>query len=160
MDSRSPSPPKVRLILRSPEETRAGILTMSPEHRAQLSPRWVDFVTTATEADPWVHGFDLVLNGTDLRVGSVGFKGPPGQDRSIEIAYCVEPEHQGLGYATEAADLLVQFAFDSGMVSTVRAHTLPESNASTRVLTKCGFSHIGEVIDPEDGRVWRWERSH
>ena len=31
-------------------------------------------------------------------------------------------------------------------------------NASTRVLTKCGFRHIGQVIDPEDGPVWRWER--
>ena len=30
--------------------------------------------------------------------------------------------------------------------------------ASTRVLTKCGFSRIGEVIDPDDGLVWRWEK--
>jgi RimJ/RimL family protein N-acetyltransferase len=27
-----------------------------------------------------------------------------------------------------------------------------------RVLAKCGFQHIGEVIDPEDGLVWRWEK--
>jgi hypothetical protein len=27
------------------------------------------------------------------------------------------------------------------------------------VLTKNGFTKLGEVIDPEDGRVWRWERS-
>ena len=36
---------------------------------------------------------------------------------------------------------------------------LPEATASTRVLRKCGFVHIGEVVDPEDGPVWRWERS-
>ena len=40
----------------------------------------------------------------------------------------------------------------------VRAHTLPQPSASTRVLTKCGFRHIGAVIDPEDGLVWRWEK--
>ena len=33
-----------------------------------------------------------------------------------------------------------------------------EANASTRVLTKCGFRHVGEVMDPEDGLVWRWEK--
>jgi RimJ/RimL family protein N-acetyltransferase len=38
------------------------------------------------------------------------------------------------------------------------AHTLPEANASGRVLAKCGLRFVGEVIDPEDGSVWRWER--
>jgi RimJ/RimL family protein N-acetyltransferase len=39
----------------------------------------------------------------------------------------------------------------------VRAHTLPERNASTRILEKCGFTFRGEILDPEDGLVWRWE---
>ncbi|MGH7631966.1 MAG: hypothetical protein ACREOF_21740 [Gemmatimonadales bacterium] len=30
-------------------------------------------------------------------------------------------------------------------------------NASARVLEKLGFRRLGEVIDPEDGPVWRWE---
>jgi len=70
----------------------------------------------------------------------------------------VAPEHQGKGYATEAANALVVFAFSTGQVRVVRAHTLREQNASTRVLVKCGFRHVGEVIDPEDGLVWRWEK--
>ena len=40
----------------------------------------------------------------------------------------------------------------------VRAHTFLEANASTRVLTKCGFRSVGEVFDPEDGLVWTWEK--
>ncbi len=32
-----------------------------------------------------------------------------------------------------------------------------QENASTRVLTKCKFKWVGEVMDPEDGLVWRWE---
>jgi hypothetical protein len=39
----------------------------------------------------------------------------------------------------------------------VRAHTKYPN--SERVLTKCGFERIGEVIDPEDGLVCRWERT-
>jgi len=50
-------------------------------------------------------------------------------------------------------------ALSHEQVRTVRAHPLPQPNASTRVLTKCGFQRIGEVIDPEDGLVWRWERN-
>jgi hypothetical protein len=26
------------------------------------------------------------------------------------------------------------------------------------VLRRCGFEQAGEVIDPEDGLVWRWQR--
>ena len=84
---------------------------------------------------------------------------PPAADGFVEIAYGVAREYQGKGYATEAAQALTDYAFASGKVRVVLAHTRPEPNASTRVLTKCGFRRIGEVIDPEDGLVWRWEKS-
>jgi hypothetical protein len=25
-------------------------------------------------------------------------------------------------------------------------------------LAKCGFEHVGEVVDPEDGLVWKFEK--
>lgn len=37
------------------------------------------------------------------------------------------------------------------------AHTLPKVKDSDRALGKPGMTKIGEIIDPEDGRVWRWE---
>ena len=91
-------------------------------------------------------------------IGSAGFKGPPDSTGTVEIAYAIVPSFEGRGYAPEAATALVGFASASGQVRTVRAHTLPASNASTRVLLKCGFHHIDTVVDPEDGTVWRWER--
>jgi RimJ/RimL family protein N-acetyltransferase len=76
----------------------------------------------------------------------------------VEIAYQVEQDHQGKGYATEAAAALTRFALETGQVKTVIAHTLPQTGASSKVLTKCGFQHVGEVIHPEDGKVWKWEK--
>jgi RimJ/RimL family protein N-acetyltransferase len=76
----------------------------------------------------------------------------------VEIAYGVDPEYQGNGFATEAAAALTNYAICSKLVRVVRAHTLPEKNASTRVLLKNGFTNHGDVIDPDDGPVWRWER--
>lgn len=87
------------------------------------------------------------------------FKGPPDADGMVEIAYGIVPAYQGQGYATEAAAALVAFAFESGRVRLVRAHTLAANHASNHVLTKCGFASIGEVMDPEDGLVWRWALS-
>jgi RimJ/RimL family protein N-acetyltransferase len=91
-------------------------------------------------------------------IGTCGFKGPPDSAGVVEIAYGIVPSFEGRGYATEAAQALVDFAHRHREVRTVRAHTLPDNRASVRVLEKCGFLHMGEVMDPDDGLVLRFER--
>ena len=97
------------------------------------------------------------MTGTGAGVGSCGFKGPPDANGTVEIAYGIAPAHQNKGYATEAAAALVRFALASGEVRVVRAHTRERAGASARVLAKCHFEPLGQVVDPEDGLVWRWE---
>ena len=77
----------------------------------------------------------------------------------VEIAYAIVPGHQGKGYATEVAKALTEYAFRSPEVTVVCAHTLPEGVASPRVLMKAGFRQLGEVVAPEEGLVWRFERA-
>lgn len=147
----------LRLVVREPAEVLTWIDAMSASDQAEISADWIARVRAATSADPWTCGFVMVHRASDAAVGSCGYKSPPGPDWIVEIAYGVDSDHQGLGYATEAAKAMVAYAFASGRVRTVRAHTRPELNASTRVLTKCGFAQVGEVVDPDDGLVWRWE---
>ena len=61
------------------------------------------------------------------------------------------------GYVTVAARLLVPNPTTSGQARLVRAYTLPEENASTRILEKCGFRYRGAVNHAEDGLIWLWE---
>lgn len=125
----------------------------------EVSPVWIEQLRRSRAADPWVHGFGLVEKRSGKLVGTAGFKGPPDEHGVVEIAYAVVPSCRGRGYATEAAAVLVEWAFADERVRTVRAHTLTEANASTRVLAKCGFARVGDVVDPEDGIIWRWERA-
>jgi ribosomal-protein-alanine N-acetyltransferase len=147
----------LELVPRTRDEVRAFIDHMPPEIRKEVSPTWLAMLESSGEIDPWIHGFTLVHKNSGTAVGSCGFKGPPDEPGMVEIAYAIDPEHQGKGYATEAAAALVSYALGSDQVHLVRAHTLPVHNASTRVLTKCGFQRVGEAIDPDDGLVWRWE---
>ena len=123
-----------------------------------LPPDWLAALRSSSGPDPWRHGFFVVHRESGSVIGSAGFKGPPDPAGIVEIAYGIVPSFERRGYATEAAAALVDFAFASGQVRTVRAHTLPQPNASTRVLSKCGFGYLGTVVDPDDGPVWRWER--
>jgi len=102
-------------------------------------------------------GYFVIDEGTREVVGSCAFKAPPTDEGTVEIAYFTYPGFEGLGYATGMARKLIALASGSPTVQRIIAHTLPETSASTRVLERVGMKHVGEVIDPEDGRVWRWE---
>jgi RimJ/RimL family protein N-acetyltransferase len=125
----------------------------------EVSPAWLAALRHSRDPDPWRHGFFVVHRETGVAIGSAGFTGPPDATGAVELAYGIVPSFEGRGFATEAAAALVEFAFGSGRVGLIRAHTLPEANASTRVLRKCGFRHTATLVDPVDGPVWRWERS-
>lgn len=149
-----------RLTLRAMtlSEVRAMIANAPAEERAQMSPEWLAKLESSTSADPWVHGYSIILRSTGEIIGKCGFKGPPTPEGWVEIAYGVDPAHRCRGYATETAGALALHAFQMDGVREVRAHTRPEPNASTRALTKSGFRFVGEVIEPEDCLVWRWEK--
>ena len=93
---------------------------------------------------------------TGEAVGLSGFKAAPADD-SVEIGYLTFPRLEGRGHATRTIAALAALAWRD--VSLVVAHTLPVANASNTALVRQGFAHVGEMIDPEDGLVWRWEKS-
>ena len=107
--------------------------------------------------DPVFGGYLAVDEEHGLVVGTCGFKHGPERDGLVEIAYFTFPEFEGRGYATAMARELLALALGFKGVREVIAHTLPVPNASTRVLEKAGLIRTGEIVDPEDGRVWRWE---
>ena len=124
----------------------------------EVSAEFLARLNGSAPPDHWKDGFAVVHLAEHVVVGLCSFTGAPSTDGTVEIAYGIAPDYRGRGYATEAAQALVDYAFASGLVRTIRAHTLPKYNASTGVLLKCGFTLVGEVTYPEDGVVWRWQR--
>jgi ribosomal-protein-alanine N-acetyltransferase len=157
MDTATVDTKRLRLVPRTPEDALTGVAGMPPDQRAEVSPVWLARVQSGS-ADVWTLGFSMVDRATGGAIGSCGFKDAPDADGMVEIAYGVAVEHQNQGFATEAAQALVEFAFRSGPVRVVRAHTFESANNSARVLAKCGFHALGQVVEPEDGLVWRWEK--
>ena len=98
------------------------------------------------EAAGWLAWYVLVGHGEGRGgsvIGGAGFLGPPGPEATVEIGYSFVPEARGQGYAAEAVQALVQFAFGSGRVSRVIAHTGDDNLASSAVLRRCGFDRVG-----------------
>lgn len=124
----------------------------------EVSTAWIEQLQELTAPDPWSLGFAICERASGLVIGSCGFKGPPDEYGEVELGYGIAPAFEGRGYATEATLALIEFATQDPRVRMITAHTLRETNASGRVLTKCGFAFAGDVDDPDDGPIWRWER--
>jgi len=118
----------------------------------------LEFLGSVESFPPWI-GYLCIDVATDEVIGAGSFKGGPDAEDCVEIAYYTFPEFEGRGFGTETAGALVELAREQEGVRAVLAHTLPEANASTRILGKLDFVHLGEVEDPEDGRVWRWRQA-
>ncbi|WP_123535239.1 GNAT family N-acetyltransferase [Halosimplex salinum] len=65
------------------------------------------------------------------------------QRGSVEIGYWIAPDHQGNGYATAAAELLVDYCFTERRLHKVDARVLAFNDGSRAVLEKVGFEHEG-----------------
>ena len=147
----------------------AGVLAAARESPATLSSKLGALVDLADEfvlpmleqsatllaskprAPEW--GCFLAVDDDAGRVvGFCGFKDGPAADGSVEVAYFTFPAFEGRGVATWMATELVARAGRRRVI----AHTLPERNASCRVLENAGFVLVGDVVDPEDGPVWQW----
>ncbi len=76
-------------------------------------------------------------------LGICGFKGRPDVSGSVEIGYSVLTQFRNQGYASEAVERLLTWAFSHQSVIEVSAETLPHLQQSIRVMKKNGFEYTG-----------------
>ena len=69
--------------------------------------------------------------------------GPDLPECEVEIGYLLKRSAWGKGYATEAAERLLRFAFEETELDEVVAVTDPENGASQNVLSKIGMTEEG-----------------
>jgi RimJ/RimL family protein N-acetyltransferase len=93
----------------------------------------------------------------NLLIGLCGYKGQPDENGMVEFGYEIKTDYRNKGLATELAKALVSNAFDFEQIKYIQAHTLGATNASTKVLLKCGFQKIDEVANKELGTLWKWQ---
>jgi [ribosomal protein S5]-alanine N-acetyltransferase len=99
---------------------------------------------------PWY----ILLRDPPTLIGTVGFKGRPDLEGTVEIGYGVADGFERQGYTPEAVAAAVEWAWGRG-AATILAHTFERHTASVRVLEKCGFRLRGpgfEEVDENERR--------
>ncbi|MDN3015671.1 GNAT family N-acetyltransferase [Paenibacillus sp. BSR1-1] len=89
-------------------------------------------------------GVWLVINKeNNAIIGDIGFKGKPDSENIVEVGYGIVPAAQNKGYATEAVNEILKWAFSSGNVKTIVAECLIDNITSIKVLEKLNMKRIG-----------------
>jgi RimJ/RimL family protein N-acetyltransferase len=98
---------------------------------------------------------------TGRLVGDVGLSPAEGEPGVIKIGYTIAPEFQGRGYATEAIEVLVAYAFERLGAEVVRAYASADNLPSIRVAEKIGMRLVERMEHRSGDEVWfgvRYER--
>ena len=64
---------------------------------------------------------------------------PGGKESQAEIGWCLSPDHQGRGYATEAVAELVRICFEDLGLRRLTAEAFADNTPSTKVMEKLGM---------------------
>lgn len=88
----------------------------------------------------------LVCDG-DERLGDVSLAPIDERRGWANLGYWIHPAHQGNGYATEAARLVVSHGFEALRLHRISATIVTRNEASKRVVEKLGFVHEGTKRD-------------
>ena len=89
-------------------------------------------------------------------IGDIGFHDEPvapsaSAPKSVEFGYGVIESHRRRGFATEAAEALMQWARERHDVQRFLLSISPKNEASRALAAKMGFQKVGFKIDDEDG---------
>ncbi|MCQ3936553.1 MAG: GNAT family N-acetyltransferase [Chloroflexi bacterium] len=77
-------------------------------------------------------------------------------DRRAEMGYTIARKYWGQGFATEAAQALIQYGFEKLALVRIEAVVLPENKASSQVLLKAGMQFEGLL---RSYQVWKGKPS-
>jgi RimJ/RimL family protein N-acetyltransferase len=107
--------------------------------------------------EPWLLRA-VGLRETRTMIGFIGFHTLPGPDYlkpyspgSVEFGYTIFPDYRGKGYASEAAQALMDWATREHAVKHFVVSISPTNEPSRRIAQKFGFRKVGSFTDPEDG---------
>jgi ribosomal-protein-alanine N-acetyltransferase len=100
--------------------------------RAQLVPRTEYYLAVTLPADDRVIGF-----------GRLGLSGV----QAAKLGYAVKASEWGKGYATDAARLLINFAFGPVGLHRISAAIGPDNGPSIALVKRLGFTYEGRLRD-------------
>ena len=123
-----------------------------PPYMADALPVVRDRLRARPAEAPWWNWL-IVDRESGEAVGSVAFGGPVSPDGAVLVGYAIYADFEGRGYATEAVQALVGWAFGQPGVREVRALAPVWNTPALRVAENVGMRPVAADEDDDVGEV-------
>ncbi len=129
------------------------------------TPKWIKFigdrnVKSIADAQAYIRNrmqtqlerlgfsnYTIIDKADRVKVGICGLYDREGLE-GIDLGFALLPQHEGKGYAFEAASEIKRAAKEEFGLSFLRAITVKENVASQKLLTKLGFGFVKNIQMP------------
>ena len=139
-----------RLVLRRMQSADApAIHALAGNREVALNTLSIPHPYPEGAAEEWIerHGndaFAITLRDSGEFLGCIGI-GVVANDQRGELGYWIGVPYWGKGYASEAANALIGYAFESLALNKVYASHFARNPASGRVMLKLGMTYEGTL---------------
>ncbi len=90
----------------------------------------------------WYSPWEIVRRDINTSIGWLGFAGYPNEAGEAEMGYLLDKKEQGKGYASEAFQTLILWAFTNPDAKCIIVHTYDDNLPSKKMLIRCGFTEV------------------
>jgi [ribosomal protein S5]-alanine N-acetyltransferase len=127
----------------SDRDVAAMTLTIPHPYPDGAAEAWI-----ATHAEKYAAGrvasFAITERDSRALVGAIGLHAEPPHNRA-ELGYWIAKPFWGRGYATEAAEAIIGFGFETLRLNKIHAAYFTKNPASARVIEKVGMTYEGHL---------------
>lgn len=149
-----------RVMVRPPREEDwsawAQLRGANRDYLKPYEPRWAENCLTRDffarrlrrQANDWLgdraYSFLIFSREDDALIGGINLNHVcRGAAQHAQMGYWLAEEHQGLGYMSEAARLVIKYAFQTLKLKRINASCLPDNERSVGLLQRLGFEEEG-----------------
>jgi ribosomal-protein-alanine N-acetyltransferase len=103
--------------------------------------------------DKWISQYNnnefyrwaIILKGINKSIGQIAFYLVDSKNQKVNVEYCIGQSYWGIGYATEALNAVIEYAFRYIRLNRVQAFHRSKNTASGKVLAKAGMKYEGTL---------------
>lgn len=122
-------------------------MQIAPEYVAELLDALEHFWLPHTAANPdnyqWYTNWEIVLKQDNLAIGGIGFAGYVDDNGAVETGFMLDEKFHKQGFASEALQAMIAWAFTDDKVVAVIARTHEHNRPTQQLLARAGFSVDG-----------------
>jgi len=115
-----------------------------PYPRATVN-KWIDYLLTSAEQGTAFEFAIFLKENPEKYIGNCGLVSFSNSHQKAEIAYFIDKNEWGKGYATEVASFMIGYGFEKLYLERIYGHCMSRNSASRKVMEKIGFRFEGTL---------------